>query len=458
MPLARRGRRPRSRAGRPVVEIETDKATVEIEAPSAGSLRIVAAEGAIVAGRGRSLSSSRGRPQRGGADGRGAPRTARRRGRRRPRRRRRPRAGPRRRVARREPPRPPASPRPRLGGSPASAASTSRRCSASGPGGRIVARDVAEPAPRRRRRDRLRAAVGREHRRELAADPARPHRRRARGGGRGARAGVGPAASRRYRHRSARRRARTCARGRARAQRGARPDGPWSARRGRTSRSPSRPPAASSRRSSATPASLSLADVARERRRLVEAARQGTLDGRDLAGGTCTLSNLGAYPVDFFAPVVSGPQVAMVATGRVAEKAVAIDGMLGVRPTHVGERRHRPPRRRRRGGRSAARRIRTSTRAAPRRLRMTITPVPVDEAVPGPRPGDAGDDALLALYRQMVRVRAFEEEVIDAFAARASSPARRIRASAPRGSRPAHSPRCGPTTSCSRPTAATARR
>ena len=46
---------------------------------------------------------------------------------------------------------------------------------------------------------------------------------------------------------------------------------------------------------------------------------------------------------------------------------------------------------------------------------MTITPVPVDEAVPGPRPGDAGDDALLALYRQMVRVRAFEEEVIDAF-------------------------------------------
>lgn len=48
---------------------------------------------------------------------------------------------------------------------------------------------------------------------------------------------------------------------------------------------------------------------------------------------------------------------------------------------------------------------------------MTIVPVPVDEAVPGPRPVDLDDAALLALYRDMARVRAFEEEVIDAFSA-----------------------------------------
>ena len=78
--------------------------------------------------------------------------------------------------------------------------------------------------------------------------------------------------------------------------------------------------------------SHTLLDVAQERRRLVEAARLGTVDGRDLAGGTCTLSNLGAHPVDFFAPVVSGPQVAMVATGRVAERVVAENGLIGVRP------------------------------------------------------------------------------------------------------------------------------
>jgi pyruvate dehydrogenase E2 component (dihydrolipoamide acetyltransferase) len=78
--------------------------------------------------------------------------------------------------------------------------------------------------------------------------------------------------------------------------------------------------------------SLALVDVARERSRLVEAARQGSLDGHELTGGTCTLSNLGAHPVDFFAPVVSGPQVAMVATGRVADRPVAVDGLVGVRP------------------------------------------------------------------------------------------------------------------------------
>ena len=46
---------------------------------------------------------------------------------------------------------------------------------------------------------------------------------------------------------------------------------------------------------------------------------------------------------------------------------------------------------------------------------MTIAPVPVDEAVPGPRPDGLDDSALLALYTQMARVRAFEHEVIDAF-------------------------------------------
>jgi acetoin:2,6-dichlorophenolindophenol oxidoreductase subunit alpha len=46
---------------------------------------------------------------------------------------------------------------------------------------------------------------------------------------------------------------------------------------------------------------------------------------------------------------------------------------------------------------------------------MTIAPLPVDEVVPGPRPEGVDHDSLLALYRDMVRVRAFEEEVIDAF-------------------------------------------
>jgi pyruvate dehydrogenase E2 component (dihydrolipoamide acetyltransferase) len=77
--------------------------------------------------------------------------------------------------------------------------------------------------------------------------------------------------------------------------------------------------------------SLTLEQLAAQRARLVEAARAGTVDRRELAGGTITLSNLGPYPVDFFAPVISGPQIAMVATGRVLEKPVAEGGWIAVR-------------------------------------------------------------------------------------------------------------------------------
>lgn len=46
---------------------------------------------------------------------------------------------------------------------------------------------------------------------------------------------------------------------------------------------------------------------------------------------------------------------------------------------------------------------------------MTTLPLPVDAAEPGPRPSGPGDDELLGLYRDMTRVRALEEQVIDAF-------------------------------------------
>lgn len=76
---------------------------------------------------------------------------------------------------------------------------------------------------------------------------------------------------------------------------------------------------------------LSLLDIARERARLVAAARAGTSESRDLAGGTMTLTNLGGYPVDFFAPIVSGPQIAMLATGRLAERPFALNHTVSVR-------------------------------------------------------------------------------------------------------------------------------
>jgi acetoin:2,6-dichlorophenolindophenol oxidoreductase subunit alpha len=48
---------------------------------------------------------------------------------------------------------------------------------------------------------------------------------------------------------------------------------------------------------------------------------------------------------------------------------------------------------------------------------MTVTPIPVDEAPVGERPADLTDQQLLELYADMIRVRVFEEEVVDAFRA-----------------------------------------
>ena len=45
-------------------------------------------------------------------------------------------------------------------------------------------------------------------------------------------------------------------------------------------------------------------------------------------------------------------------------------------------------------------------------------PVPVSDAAPGERPADLSNDELLDLYRTMARIRAFEEQVVDAYNAR----------------------------------------
>jgi pyruvate dehydrogenase E2 component (dihydrolipoyllysine-residue acetyltransferase) len=66
---------------------------------------------------------------------------------------------------------------------------------------------------------------------------------------------------------------------------------------------------------------LSLARLAVKRKDLTERALTRRLELAELAGGTFTVTNLGMYPVDFFAPVINHPQVAILATGRVRQVA-----------------------------------------------------------------------------------------------------------------------------------------
>jgi pyruvate dehydrogenase E2 component (dihydrolipoamide acetyltransferase) len=76
----------------------------------------------------------------------------------------------------------------------------------------------------------------------------------------------------------------------------------------------------------------SLPEIAMQRRDVTERARAGKLRPADIADATFTISNLGMYGVDQFSAIITPPQAAILAVGRIAEKVVAIEGKPAVRP------------------------------------------------------------------------------------------------------------------------------
>ena len=72
-------------------------------------------------------------------------------------------------------------------------------------------------------------------------------------------------------------------------------------------------------------------DIAREARRLSEAAREGKLRPEDFSGGTFTVSNLGMFDVDSFTAVINPPESAILAIGSIMPTPVVVDGQVVVR-------------------------------------------------------------------------------------------------------------------------------
>jgi pyruvate dehydrogenase E2 component (dihydrolipoamide acetyltransferase) len=75
-----------------------------------------------------------------------------------------------------------------------------------------------------------------------------------------------------------------------------------------------------------------LGEIAVQRRHMAERAKAGRLRSSDLTGATFTISNLGMYNVDAFSAIISPPQVAILAIARIADRVVPVDGKPGVRP------------------------------------------------------------------------------------------------------------------------------
>ena len=75
-----------------------------------------------------------------------------------------------------------------------------------------------------------------------------------------------------------------------------------------------------------------LGEIAAQRRDLSERAKAGRLRQSDITGATFTISNLGMYGVDAFSAIISPPQAAILAVGRIADRVVPVDGQPAIRP------------------------------------------------------------------------------------------------------------------------------
>jgi len=80
---------------------------------------------------------------------------------------------------------------------------------------------------------------------------------------------------------------------------------------------------------------LELRAVVERRIDVVARAREGKLRLDDVQGGTFTISNLGMFGVDSFGAIVNAPQAAILAVGRITERVVAVAGEPAVRPTFI---------------------------------------------------------------------------------------------------------------------------
>ncbi len=74
-----------------------------------------------------------------------------------------------------------------------------------------------------------------------------------------------------------------------------------------------------------------LAQIATESRELAQKVRDGSIGPSELAGGTFTVSNLGMYGIESFQAVINPPQAAILAVGEVAEVPTLLDEELVTR-------------------------------------------------------------------------------------------------------------------------------
>jgi pyruvate dehydrogenase E2 component (dihydrolipoamide acetyltransferase) len=75
----------------------------------------------------------------------------------------------------------------------------------------------------------------------------------------------------------------------------------------------------------------SITEIATQRRDLVERAKAGKSRAQDLIDATFTISNLGMFNIDSFTAIIPPSQAGILAVGAIADRVVAVDGKPSVR-------------------------------------------------------------------------------------------------------------------------------
>lgn len=74
-----------------------------------------------------------------------------------------------------------------------------------------------------------------------------------------------------------------------------------------------------------------LAAISQESKDLAERAHQNKLSPDEMRGGTFTLTNLGAYEVDAFTPLINLPETAILGVGRILARPAVHKGEIAIR-------------------------------------------------------------------------------------------------------------------------------
>ncbi|MFS8045350.1 2-oxoglutarate dehydrogenase complex dihydrolipoyllysine-residue succinyltransferase [Rhizobium sp. BR 314] len=77
---------------------------------------------------------------------------------------------------------------------------------------------------------------------------------------------------------------------------------------------------------------MSIAEVEKELGRLAKAARDGSLSMADMQGGTFTITNGGVYGSLMSSPILNAPQSGILGMHKIQERPVAIGGQVVIRP------------------------------------------------------------------------------------------------------------------------------